>query len=91
MTDVRPHALAQRRLRLLKWLMVFIPPATVTLGHIVLEYRAGLLGPDAGEHPDNPLLGVLVVVALTIVALALAYLFVELLYSGSFSAFKSRC
>jgi signal transduction histidine kinase len=80
MIQVQRPASADRRLSLLKWLMVFIPPAVVTLGHVVLEYRAGLLGPGLGGHPENPLLGGLVVLGLTLVALMLAYVFVEALF-----------
>src|SRR6266851_5527366 len=73
------HPIAtHRRLLLFKWLMVFIPPATVATGHIVLEHALGhrLLG-----HPVGGLAKTLLVTALvTCLALVLAYLFVRTLF-----------
>jgi signal transduction histidine kinase len=79
---IRSHSrvVTDRRLLLLKWLMVLIPPATVNFGHLVLEYRVGMLGPSLGGHPEDPLAELLVVVALTAFALVLAYVFVEALF-----------
>jgi signal transduction histidine kinase len=79
--DMHHRAVTSRRLRLFKWLMVFIPPVTVLLGHLVLEYREGLLGPTLGAHAEDPLVDLLVGGGLTFLALVLAYLFVDALFT----------
>jgi two-component system sensor histidine kinase DegS len=61
--------------------MVFIPPVTVLLGHLVLEYRESLLGPTMGAHAEDPLVDLLVVGGLTFLALVLAYLLVDALFT----------
>lgn len=72
--------MTHRRLLLFKWLMVFIPPVTVAVGHVVLEYRAGLLGHTAGRHAENLLVTLLVILLVTFLALLLAYMFAETLF-----------
>jgi signal transduction histidine kinase len=73
--------MTDRKLRLLKWLMVLIPPVMVSLGHLALEYRTGLLGPAPGSHAQDPVVELLVIVALTALALVLAFIFVEALFA----------
>jgi hypothetical protein len=49
--------MTQRRLHLLKWLTVFVPPTTVAIGHSLLGHAAGrpLLGhPVGGTRGDHP-------------------------------------
>src|SRR5947209_1417033 len=58
-----------RRLVLFKWLMVFIPPVTVAVGH-------SLLGHTVGGLVETLLVTSLV----TFLALVLAYIFVETLF-----------
>lgn len=81
MVQMHRPVMTHRKLRVFKWLMVLIPPATVSVGHLVLEYRAGLLGPSLGGHAEDPLVDLLVVGILTALALVLAYLFVEALFA----------
>jgi two-component system sensor histidine kinase DegS len=59
------------RLLLFKWLMVFIPPVTVTVGHILLQPQGGEAH-GIGRPVENLLV--------TFVALVLAYIFVETLF-----------
>jgi two-component system, NarL family, sensor histidine kinase DegS len=67
-----------RRLLLLKWLMVFIPPVTVAVGHVLLGHAAhhSLFGLTVGSLAETLLVTSLV----TLLALVLAYLFVEQLF-----------
>jgi signal transduction histidine kinase len=60
--------MTHRRLLLFKWLMVLIPPVTVTVGHIVLGHTV------ADVHT------LLVTLLVTVLALVLAYIFVETLF-----------
>ncbi len=69
-----------RRLLLFKWLMVFIPPVTVAVGHVLLEYWVRLRGPTVGRHAENPFVTLLVISLVTFLALMLAYVFVETLF-----------
>ncbi len=69
--SIMPH----RRLLLFKWLMVFIPPVTVAVGHVLLEYWSPLLGHPVGRHAENPLVTLLVILLVTFLALVLAYIF----------------
>jgi signal transduction histidine kinase len=75
-----PGVVTQRKLLLFKWLMVFIPPLTVALGHVLLDYRVGQQGRLVGRHAENPLLTVLVLLVVTCLALVVAYIFVEKLF-----------
>jgi two-component system, NarL family, sensor histidine kinase DegS len=61
------------RLLLFKWLMVFLPSLTVTLGHSLWEHRGG--GEHSGALYDLP-----ATLLVTAVGLLLTYLFVETLY-----------
>lgn len=64
--------MTHRRLRLLKWLMILIPPVTVAAGHLLVT---------APGHTVNGRAEILLVsVFATILALALAYVFVEALF-----------
>ena len=75
----RRPAMTHRRLFLLKWLMVVIPPVTVTVGHTLLmmahSFRHGTLSgiPERVEI-------VLVTSFVTLLALVISYLFVETLF-----------
>jgi len=70
---IRTHRLniSQRRLLLFKWLMVFLPVGTVTLGHSLIEHSG------AGTHALPTLAATLPV---TLVGLVLSYIFVETLF-----------
>ncbi|MGH2532062.1 MAG: sensor histidine kinase [Thermomicrobiales bacterium] len=58
-----------RGLLLFKWLMVFIPPVTVTVGHAL-----------RGHTPAHPMGTLAETVLVTFLALVLAYIFVETLF-----------
>ena len=67
--------MTQRGLLLFKWLMVFLPVGTVTLGHSLLALTVGHSPPG---HPVGSLAETLLVTVLvTCLGLVLAYLFVE--------------
>ena len=80
MLHMNRSIMTHRRLLLFKWLMVFIPPVTVAVGHVLLQDWARLLGHTVGRHAENPLVTLLVIVLVTFLALVLAYLFVETLF-----------
>jgi two-component system, NarL family, sensor histidine kinase DegS len=66
-----------RKLLLLKWLMVFIPPVTVAVGHLMWPTLGhGLFGHRAASDAEI-LLGAILV---TLLALVVAYFFVEALF-----------
>jgi signal transduction histidine kinase len=72
-------AMTHRRLLLFKWLMVFIPPVMVAVGHSrLLGHTIGhrLLGHAAGGPAETLLVPSLV----TFLALVLSYIFVEMLF-----------
>jgi two-component system, NarL family, sensor histidine kinase DegS len=70
--------MTHRRLLLFKWLMVLIPPVTVTVGHSLLRWhREGRLA-EARAHTAAETL--LVTLLVTFVALVLAYILVETLF-----------
>lgn len=69
-----------RNLRLFKWLMILIPPITVAMGHLTVEYWVRQVAHTGGEHAENRLVTPLVILLVTSVALILAYLFVETLF-----------
>ena len=60
--------MTHRRLLLFKWLMVFVPPATLTVGHSL---------PERPEHTVGRLAETLLV---TFLALVLAYIFAETMF-----------
>jgi two-component system sensor histidine kinase DegS len=72
--------MTHRRLLLLKWLMVFIPPVTVAVGHslltVTLAMNRSLLGHTVGRLAETLLVTSLV----TFLAMALSYFFVETLF-----------
>jgi signal transduction histidine kinase len=82
MLQVHRSIMPHRRLLLFKWLMVFIPPVTVAVGHVLLEYWVRLSGHTGGRPAENPLVTLLVILLVTFLALVLAYLFVETLFRG---------
>ena len=63
--------MTQRKLLLFKWLMVFLPVGTVTLGHSLIEHSGG------GTHALPTLVAILPV---ALVGLVLTYIFVETLF-----------
>ncbi len=69
MSQTHRPAMSHRRLLLFKWLMVFIPPITVAVGHSLPGQRVG--------RPTETLL---VTSLVTLLALVLAYIFVETLF-----------
>jgi signal transduction histidine kinase len=78
MVQTHGPVMTHRRLLLFKWLMVLIPPVTVTVGHsLLLGHGVGRLG-EARSHTAAETL--LVTVLVTLLALVLAYLFVETLF-----------
>ena len=80
MEQTHRAGMTHRRLLLLKWLMVFIPPVTVAVGHslltVALALRHSLPGHTVGRLPETLLVTALV----TFPALALAYFFVEMFF-----------
>ncbi len=73
---MNPSILTHRRLLLFKWLMVFLPPVTVTVG--LLSHS---LSHSLPEHTTSRLRETLLVASLvTLLALVLAYIFVETLF-----------
>lgn len=72
--------MSHRRLLLFKWLMVFIPPVTVAVGHSLLADKVAeghsLLGHPVGGLAQT----LLVTLPFTFLALVLAYVFVETLF-----------
>jgi signal transduction histidine kinase len=71
-----PPDVTQRRLLLLKWLMVLIPPVTVAAGHVFLTTGRSLSGHAVAGFAETLLVTSLV----TCLALVLAYFFVENLF-----------
>src|SRR5262245_16801726 len=65
-----PH-MTQRKLLLFKWLMVFLPVGTVTLGHSLIEHSG------AGTHALPTLVAI---VPVALMGLVLTYIFVETLF-----------
>jgi len=70
MVQISRPIMTHRRLLLFKWLMVFIPPGTVAVGHSLL------LRHTVGGFPETLLVTSLV----TFLALVLAYVFVETVF-----------
>lgn len=68
--------MTHRRLLLFKWLMVFIPPVTVALGHVTMTVGHSLRHNAVGGLAETLLVTSLV----TFLALVLAYIFVETLF-----------
>lgn len=82
MVQTHRPLMTHRRLFLFKWLMVFIPPVTVTVGHsLLMWHRAGGLAEPPPPTMDHGLLVVTVVTWLVMfLALVLSYLCVETLF-----------
>ncbi len=78
MVQTHRAVLTHRRLLLFKWLMIFIPPVTVAVGHILLEHAVGrrLVGHKVGGLAETLFVTSLV----TFLALVLAYIFVETVF-----------
>jgi two-component system, NarL family, sensor histidine kinase DegS len=68
--------MAHRRLLLFKWLMVLIPPITVTVGYVTVTVDHSLRHNAVGGLAETLLVTVLV----TFLGLVLAYMFVETLF-----------
>ncbi|MGI8559426.1 MAG: sensor histidine kinase [Solirubrobacteraceae bacterium] len=76
MVQTHRPVMTHRRLLLFKWLMIVIPPVTVAMGHILVTVSHGLPGHTVGSAET-----LLVTALVTCLALVLAYLFVERLFS----------
>ncbi len=66
--------MTHRRLLLFKWLMVFLPAGTVTVGHSLLEHTGG------GEHTGAGTPALPATLLVTFLGLVLTYIFVETLF-----------
>src|SRR5919199_575877 len=77
MLQMNRSVMTHRRLLLFKWLMVFIPPVTVAVGHSMLTHAVGhsLRGHTVGSAEI-----LLVTSLVTCLALVLSYIFVETLF-----------
>jgi two-component system, NarL family, sensor histidine kinase DegS len=73
MLQINRSIMTHRRLLLFKWLMVFLPSVTVTLGHSLMQHA------DGGTHALPTVAATLPV---TFLGLVLTYLFVETLFRG---------
>lgn len=71
MVQTHRPVMTHRRLLLFKWLMIFLPSVTVTLGHSLMEHTGD------GIHALPPLAATLPV---TLLGLVLTYIFVETLF-----------
>jgi len=79
MVQTHRPVMTHRRLLLLKWLMVIIPPVTVAVGHTLLTVRHNLPGHTVGSA--ETLRATLLKASLvTCLGLVLGYLFVETLF-----------
>ena len=78
MLQMNRSVMTHRRLLLFKWLMVFIPPLTVAVGHSLLLWHTMGRIAEARSHTAAETL--LVTLLVTCLALALAYIFVETLF-----------
>jgi len=80
MLQMNRSVMTHRRLLQFKWLMVFIPPVTVAVGHTLLAIKVALgyspLGHTVGTLAET----LLVTLPLTFLALVLAYLFAETMF-----------
>lgn len=76
MVEAHRPVMTNRRLLLFKWLMVVIPPVTVAVGHSLPRPALLLPGHTVGMLAEPLLVTSLV----TVLALVLAYLFVEALF-----------
>jgi len=71
MVQTHRPVMTHRRLLLFKWLMIFLPSVTVTLGHSLMQHTGD------GTHALPPLAATLPV---TFLGLVLTYIFVETLF-----------
>ena len=80
MLQMNRSVMTHRRLLQFKWLMVFIPPVTVAVGHTLLAIKVAVgfspLGHTVGTLAET----LLVTLPLTFLALVLAYLFAETMF-----------
>ena len=80
MLHMQRSIMTHRRLLLFKWLMVFIPPVMVVVGHIPSEYWLLPLGHSIGRHAETRLVSLVITLLVTFLALVLSYIFVETLF-----------
>jgi two-component system, NarL family, sensor histidine kinase DegS len=76
MLQINRSIMTHRRLLLFKWLMVLIPPVTVTVGYVTVTVDHSLRHNTVDGLAETLLVTVLV----TFLALVLAYIFVETLF-----------
>jgi two-component system, NarL family, sensor histidine kinase DegS len=79
MAHAHRPVMTHRRLLLLKWLMVVIPPVTVTVGHGLQMVGHGLRHGTVTGLPELTEI-VLVTSFVTLLALVISYIFVEVLF-----------
>jgi two-component system, NarL family, sensor histidine kinase DegS len=78
MAEICRPVMTHRRLLLFKWLMILIPPVTVTVGHSLLRWHREGRPADLRSHTAGETL--LITLLVTLVALVLAYILVETLF-----------
>lgn len=66
--------MTHRRLFLFKWLMIFLPSGTVTLGHSLIQHT------DAGTHAGGGAFDLPATLLVAFLGLVLTYIFVETLF-----------
>src|SRR5437773_693958 len=74
MFQVNRSIMTHRRLVLFKWLMVFLPSVTVSVGHSLLDHSGG------GEHTGGGTQGLPANLLVTFLGVVLTYIFVEILF-----------
>lgn len=79
MAHAHRPVMTHRRLLLLKWLVIVIPPVTVTVGHALLMVGHSLRHGTMSGLPELVEI-VLVTSFVTLLALAISYIFVETLF-----------
>src|SRR6266498_4374153 len=74
MLQINRSIMTHRRLVLFKWLMVFLPSVTVSVGHSLLDHSGG------GEHTGGGTQGLPANLLVTFLGVVLTYIFVEILF-----------
>lgn len=76
MLQMNRSLMTHRKLRLFKWLMVFLPATTVTLGHSLIQHTSDVTHAGGGTY-DLP-----ATLLVAFMGVVLTYLFVETLFRG---------